>query len=201
MFNEHVQSGRAGQRERTREVVITAAEALFRSGGFRGTTVRAIAAAAEVSVGTVMAVGDKDAILLACYDRAIAAIHADYAAGEISQAASLSAPEKVGAVVAPFLDLFAQDWELAGEYASVLTRGKHTTEVFGQLAVELIGMFDEIYRDAGLGDRAAGAARATYFAYLGLLMATAATGASMSDFRSQLEDVAGVLVAPINTIQ
>lgn len=54
----------AGQRERA-ERVMRAAWELFRTQGFAATSVREIAAAAHVSVGTVAAVGDKSALFLA----------------------------------------------------------------------------------------------------------------------------------------
>ncbi len=73
MSTEHVQSNlRSAQRQRTEERILTDAAALFLDRGYRGTTVRAIAESAGVSVGRVMAVGDKDALLIACYDRWIA---------------------------------------------------------------------------------------------------------------------------------
>lgn len=197
VFNEQVQSTRSQQRGRTREQVIAAAQALFRRDGFRAATVRGIAAEAGVSVGTVMGVGDKDALLLACYDRWIGDVHAEPPAGDVAvtQIAELTVPQRIGAVVAPFVALFDGDQVLAREYGSILARGTHQTEVFTSLAVALNDSFEEIYRAGGLGDRAAAAGRATYLAYLGLLMATSATGAEMSGFRAQLEDVAATLIA------
>ncbi|ALG84568.1 TetR/AcrR family transcriptional regulator [Gordonia phthalatica] len=193
MFNEQVQSTRVEQRERTRMSVIAAAQTLFRREGFRGTTIRGIAAEAGVSVGTVMGVGDKDALLLACYDRWIGQVHA---AGDGNRAHDdgLAVPQRIGEVIAPFVSLFGGDLELAREYGSILARGTHRTEVFTSLAVALNDAFIGVYRDAGLGERAAAAGRATYLAYLGLLMSTSATGSDMSGFREQLEDVAAALM-------
>ena len=193
MFSEHVQSGRALQREETRLAVIDAAQTLFRRDGFRVTTVRGIAAEAGVSVGTVMSVGDKDALLLACYDRWIGDLHAT-AAARPGDGADLTAPQRVGEVIAPFVALFGADQDLAREYGSILARGTHRTEVFAGLATALTDSFTRIYRDAGLGDRAAGAGRATYLAYLGLLMSTSATGSDMSGFREELEAVASIVL-------
>ena len=68
MVGEHVQF-RSEKWRQTEARIIRAAAELFLEHGFRATTVRAIASAAEVSVGRVMSVGDKDAILVACFDR------------------------------------------------------------------------------------------------------------------------------------
>ncbi|MDN6124297.1 MAG: TetR family transcriptional regulator, partial [Brevibacterium sp.] len=68
MPTEHVHS-QTGRRLRTEEKVISAAADLFLELGFRATTVRGIAHRAEVSVGRVMTAGDKEVLLIRCYDR------------------------------------------------------------------------------------------------------------------------------------
>jgi len=68
MVSEHVQS-RSSRRLRTEEQIISAAVALFLEHGYRATTVRSIAQSAEVSVGRVMSTGDKDVLLVRCFDR------------------------------------------------------------------------------------------------------------------------------------
>lgn len=68
MVGEHVQF-RSEKRLQTEGRIIRAAADLFLEHGFTATTVRAIAKTAEVSVGRVMSVGDKEAILVACFDR------------------------------------------------------------------------------------------------------------------------------------
>ncbi|MBM7367624.1 TetR/AcrR family transcriptional regulator [Gordonia hydrophobica] len=193
MFNERVQTSRSHQREQTRDAVVAAAQRLFLRTGFRSATVRAIAVEAGVSTGTVMGVGDKDALLLECYDRWIGDVHAADDGG-VRRADELTVPQRIGETVAPFVALFDEHPELAREYGSILTRGTHRTEVFTSLAVALNVAFADIYRDAGLGDRADAAGRTTYLAYLGLLMATAATGAPMRTIRDRLEEVAADLL-------
>lgn len=193
MFTERVQQTRADQREQTRRDVLAAAQTLFRRDGFRSTTVRAIAAEADVSVGTVMGVGDKDALLLACYDLWIAERHAE-AEADLDTDAELTVPQRIGETIASFVALFGDDEELAREYGAILMRGAHRTEVFASLEVALNDAFAQVYVDAGLGERAASAGRATYFAYLGLLMATSATGTEMAAIRTRLEDVAAVIL-------
>lgn len=194
MFTEHVQSARSVQRDRTRERVLDAAQRLFAEHGFTATTVRRIASATGVSVGTVMAVGDKDALLLAVYDRRIAAVHAAQERFP-APAAGRSAADRIGHLIAPFLDMYDDDLPLAREYGAVLARGAHRTEVFGELGVALVGEFTQILREAGFAGRAEAAARAVYFSYLGLLLAAAAQGTEAGAVRTLLEDVVDVLTA------
>ncbi|WP_167193549.1 TetR/AcrR family transcriptional regulator [Brevibacterium pigmentatum] len=68
MVSEHVQS-RSGKRRQTEDRIIGAAAELFLEYGFKATTIRAVAKTAGVSVGRVMSVGDKDVILVRCFDR------------------------------------------------------------------------------------------------------------------------------------
>ncbi|MFT3714965.1 MAG: TetR/AcrR family transcriptional regulator [Gordonia sp. (in: high G+C Gram-positive bacteria)] len=161
MFSEHVQSPRAEQRELTRTRVITCAQRLFVERCFAGTTIRAIAENAQVSVGTVMAVGDKDTLLLAAYDRWIGEIHV----GRPGPPDGSDPAVRIGDCVQPFLDLFARDLPLSREYGAVLARGTHRTAVFAGLATTLMTEFTEVFEDAGLGDDAVPAARAAYLSH------------------------------------
>ncbi|SMG13481.1 transcriptional regulator, TetR family [Rhodococcus rhodochrous J3] len=171
MFTERVQS-RAEKRDVTRRVVLAAAETLFREQGFAATTVRQIASAASVSVGTVMAVGDKDALLVAVFDDWIAGVHRERR--EASPQDELDAPSAVTAVLelfAPFVAYFVQDQDLSREYAAVIVRGRHESEIFEGLAVALVSELEDTFRRAGLDAADAGrGARVVYFAYLGLLL-------------------------------
>ncbi|MCF8569587.1 TetR family transcriptional regulator [Gordonia sp. HY002] len=193
MFSERVQSGRAGQRDQTRERVVECAQRLFAERGFAATTVRQIAAEAGVSVGTVMGVGDKDALLLAAFDGWIGAVHN---ARDVPARVSPGADPvtRIGDAVAPFLDLFDADMSLAREYGAVLARGGAATEVFGELAIALHYDFAAVFADAGLGEDAPRAARAVYFAYLGLVMTSAVTGSDAASIRNELESVAAVIL-------
>ena len=190
MFTEHVHEGvRAARRARTRERVIAAAQRLFVERGFPGTTIRGIAEAADVSVGTVMSVGDKDSLLLAAYDGWISAAQASATGLPDGR----DAAQRIGRFVQPFLTMFELDLPLSREYGSVLARGTHQTEVFSWLADDMIDKFTTIFAEAGLGDHAPSAARGAYLTYLGLLMSSAARGEGMSGVRTQLEDVVRVL--------
>lgn len=171
MFTERVQS-RAEAKAGTRERVLAAADRSFRARGFAGTTVRGIAADAGVSAGTVMAVGDKDALLIAIVDDWIAAVHARR---EPSAALPRLTPDEAAArlveTVRPFVTYFNADGDLSREYAAVLARGKHRSRTFGDLGDELRADFEGILTAAGCADPGA-AARTLYFVYIGLLFAT-----------------------------
>ncbi|KXO99115.1 TetR/AcrR family transcriptional regulator [Tsukamurella pseudospumae] len=171
MFSEPVQS-RAAAKVETRARVLAAADRSFRARGFAGTTVRGIAADAGVSGGTVMAVGDKDALLVAVVDEWIAAVHAERATGE--PLPSLGRDEAIARLVGtvePFVAYFNADGDLSREYAAVLARGKHRSRTFGDLGDELQAEFARILRAAGHVDPGA-AGRTLYFVYIGLLFAT-----------------------------
>ncbi len=194
VFTEPVQSTRSRDRALTRVRVIDAAQRLFAERGFRATTVRDIAAEAGVSVGSVMAVGDKDALLLAAFDRWIGAVHEARAAGLIPPPQSTDPVVRIGELIAPFLALFDANLPLAREYGAVLARGTHRTEVFGSLALSLTAEFTGVLAGAGLGDEAESAGRTVYLAYLGLLLASAALGTDLAGVRTQLDEVVTVLV-------
>jgi len=192
MFTEPVQSNRSRQREETRTRIVDAAQRLFMADGFQATTVRKIAGAAGVSVGSVMAVGDKDSLLLMAFDRWIGAVHE-------KRSTTVPGPvddpvRRVGEVVQPFLDLFSSNAELAREYGAILARGAHQTEVFGNLAETLMGEFEEVARAAGRGAGAPATARALYYGYLGLLRAAAVVGADPGVVRPGLEDIAATVL-------
>lgn len=171
MFNEHVQS-RAEAKAGTRARVLAAADRSFRARGFAGTTVRGVAADAGVSVGTVMGVGDKDALLIAIVDDWIAAVHADREpAAELPSLTPREATVRLVEVVRPFITYFNADGDLSREYAAVLARGTHRSRTFGDLGDELQADFEQVFAAAGCTDAGA-AARTLYFVYIGLLFAT-----------------------------
>lgn len=193
MFTEPVQS-RAEAKASTRSRVVEAADRLFREHGFASTTVRRIAAEAGVSVGTVMAVGDKDALLIEIFDRWIAAVHADRDRNE--QLPKLDRAEAVStllATVEPFVAYFQSDRELASEFAAVVARGKHRSRVFTELAAELTADFERVFRAADHRDPAA-AARTLYLAYIGLIRATSAGAFEEADSPARLAEAADLIL-------
>ncbi|MFD0020650.1 TetR/AcrR family transcriptional regulator [Streptomyces sp. NPDC058382] len=174
MFTEQVQS-RAAKREATRLKVLSSAERLFREQGFGASTIRQIATDAEVSTGTVMSVGDKDALLVAIFDTWIAAVHHGrqdrQARGGMARLSPAAAGQAVMDLVEPFITYFALDLELSREYAAVIVRGTHESEVFQALARALLTELETLLTRTQLAAAQAGAgARTIYFAYLGVLM-------------------------------
>ena len=171
MFSEPVQS-RAEAKASTRARVLAAADRSFRAHGFAGTTVRAIAADASVSVGTVMAVGDKDALLIAIVDDWIAAVHERRAPSAVLPPLTQGeATVRLVETVRPFVTYFNADGDLSREYAAVLARGAHPSRIFGDLAQTLIGEFEQILRAARHRDPGV-AARTVYYVYIGILFST-----------------------------
>ena len=136
--------------------VTESAEKLFLRDGFRATTVRDIAVDAGVSVGSVMKVGDKSALLVSIFDRSIARMHQDRATPEVRQSAHVESEplmDRLYAALGPFLEIFASQMELAREYAAALVSGTHQSVVFEELAVVLIGEIETILRQGGLEEQ------------------------------------------------
>lgn len=192
MLTERVHTDRDRRRVQTRTRIIDTAQRLFMAEGFQATTVRKIAAEAGVSVGSVMAVGDKDSLLLIAFDRWIGAVHEKRAAAGPPLAEDPI--RNVGDVVQPFLDLFASRSALAREYGAILARGTHDTAVFGDLATTLMEEFEQVAQAAGAGGRASAIARVLYYGYLGLLRATAVVGEDPRAVRGGLEDIAATVL-------
>lgn len=174
---------RAELREHTAERVLHAADRLFAQHTFAGATIREIAQAAGVSVGTVMAVGDKRALLVAVVERRIRAIHeARGGAGgkDVSRAAESAAEPpaaRILALFAPFIELFASDIDAAREYAAILVSGSHTSTVFHELADSLTREIAAVVATAGIEDAPTrNATRAIYLAYIGWLFVWAGSG-------------------------
>jgi AcrR family transcriptional regulator len=193
MFTEHVHS-RAAKREATRLKVLASAERLFREQGFGATTIRQIATDAQVSTGTVMSVGDKDALLIAIFDTWIAAVHRsrDDRLGQDVRTplTPAAATREAMALVEPFISYFALDLELSREYAAVIVRGSHESEVFQALAQTLITEFEMLLGRTPLSATAAGpGARTLYFAYLGILMTVSHGALDQQAALVQLQEV------------
>lgn len=186
MVSEHVQS-RSGKRQKTEDRIIGAAAELFLKHGFKATTIRAIARAAEVSVGRVMSVGDKDVILVRCFDRWIGQLqNGTYTAsprrGSLSQRGSSSVQRHLLELFLPFLEFFAEHEDLSRDYAAAMMRVKGEPEVFNALAVDLQSRLSESLVSIGINeDHARASAAALYDSYLGILFRWAATTMSLDD--------------------
>jgi AcrR family transcriptional regulator len=181
-------------REETHARVVAAASRLFLERGYRATTVRDVAAAAGVSVGTVMTVGDKDTLLAATFDALIGELQDAPRPAPDAGSADARPDDVVDAVLAvvdPFLTLFATHLDLAREYGAVLMTGRHPGGVFGELGPAFLAQVQAALERSpdGPHDTAAGA-RTIYLAYLGSLLAWAGQGTPDADAaREALRDV------------
>lgn len=182
-------------REATRAKIWRATERLFRERGYKATTIRDIAAAAGVSVGSVMALGDKRALLVAMFDRSIAEVHAGRArrSGPVAdEGAGTSTADKVIELVRPFLEIFAAQSDLAREYAAALVSGSHTSVVFKDLEATLIAEIESVLAGDGMpSESVPSAARTIYLSYVGTLFEWAAGGGD--DISQPLRDLRTVL--------
>lgn len=194
MFTEHVQS-RADSAAGTRAKVLHAAEARFRDIGFTATTIRQVAADAGVSVGTVMSVGDKDALLLQVFDGWIEEVHRTRAT-EGLPAPSGSLTIDILMLFAPFVERFSADRELASHYAAVIVRGTHETRIFHALGQSLVAEISRLLCREGFdAERADRRANTIYLSYLGLLMRSSNGAISQDEAVDQLAQVIDLVTA------
>jgi AcrR family transcriptional regulator len=191
---------RRAQRETTRDRVLDAARHLFFERGFEATTIRDIATAADVSVGTVIAVGDKRALLVTTFDDQIAAIQdRPPAPAEAAAARPTDADDAVGRVMEllePFLAMYSANPALARDYGAVLMGGRHGTGVFGTLVTAFVDRIRAVLEQDGAdADDAAAAGRTIYLAYLGVLFAWAGRGTDdAAEARDDLRQVVSFAV-------
>ncbi len=171
-------------REQARQVtqrrVLDAAVRLFQERGFVATTIRDIAEASRASVGTVMAAGDKNDLLVRVFDTMIAAGHGQRGAGATPGAPG-SGPgcaERIVALLKPFVDLFTSRQDLARTYASILASGSHRSSLFTTLAAQLVDEMQAAVTQYGCtpAKDAEATAKALYFAYVGNLFVWSARG-------------------------
>ena len=159
-------------RQATRSRVLDVAGRQFQENGFAATTVRDVAASAGVSVGTVMAVGDKNGLLVQVFDALIAAEH-ERRSGSVPATASAAGDstgggpdagtcaDRVGALVQP-----------------ILVSGAHTSTLFTDLAAQLTEEFARAISLHGCTTQAEAPARAQalHAAYVGTLFTWSTRG-------------------------
>lgn len=197
MFSEHVQS-RSEQQAATRQKVLAAAEQLFRTQGFKATTIRQIAAEANVSTGTVMAVGGKDTLLVSIFDTWITSVHNDRHT-ELAPSTTTATTEDVLKLFVPFVGYFALDPELSREYTAILVRGNHESVIFRDLARALLAELETVLARSPLPRNQVGpGARTIYLAYLGLLMTASSGAITMPDAADQLRQTIDFVIAQPN---
>ncbi|WLQ37925.1 helix-turn-helix domain containing protein [Streptomyces castrisilvae] len=175
LFDEQVQSTRAAQKLRTATRITETAARLFAEHGFQSTTVRQIAAEAGVSVGAVMAVGDKESLLGLVFDRAIADRIPSPPEPPEAGAAAPSAVAYLSHYFDPFLGLFAENDDLARAYFRTLARGQDENASLGALRTLTEDNLSAAMVNAGVPEaRARLGAQVMFAAYLGELMLLAA---------------------------
>ncbi|WP_424463827.1 TetR/AcrR family transcriptional regulator [Pseudoclavibacter helvolus] len=200
-----MQPTRAETKQRTQSRVIDVAGRLFEQRGYAATSVRAIADSAGVSVGTVMSVGDKRALLVKVFDRHILREHE----GRVSPPAGPdhdpsgsrdgsdagACPDRLATLAAPFVALFTRRDDLARTYASILVSGDHESSLFSDLAARLTSEFRVVITEHGCTrpEDASAQAGALYFAYVGLLFTASAR--RTSDAAALSTDLRGAFAA------
>jgi AcrR family transcriptional regulator len=148
---------------------MAAAQQLFTERGYQDATIRDIAALARVSVGTVMAVGSKSALLVGLFDQKVLDILEQRDGQDLAGTSSSADPvEQVMALLDPFLRLFRRDQQLAREYGAELMRGEHPSGIF-KLAERLKDEIAGVIRAHGDPVHPRDAADAVYLAYVGAL--------------------------------
>ncbi|MGA4506470.1 TetR/AcrR family transcriptional regulator [Propionibacteriaceae bacterium G1746] len=163
---------RAQLKEATQALVIDAASRLFMQRGFAATTVRDIAEASAVSPGTVMAVGDKPALLVRVFDDLVAALQREWAGADpVASAPGESCADGLLRVVLPFVTLFTDHPGLSRCYVSILVSGNHSSSLLTDLADRLVAQFGEVIVTHGVpAPQSRDRARALYAAYVGTLL-------------------------------
>jgi len=167
-------SSRDDVRQATERRVLAAADQLFRQRGFSATTIRDIAEASGVSTGTVMAAGDKNALLVRVFDGLVAAGQ-ERPAPAVGSGTGACA-DRILELVQPFVTLFVGRQDLSRTYASILVSGHHSSALFTDLSGLLVGEIRETIRQHGCtpDDRVGATADALYFAYIGTLFSGSA---------------------------
>lgn len=173
-------STREQLKQKTQLRVLESAGRLFQERGFVATTVRDIAEASGVSAGTVMTVGDKNALLVQVFDTMVAAEQAQRADVDLLSTGEDgdTCANRVVVLVRPFVSLFTDSPDLARTYASVLASGAHSSSLVTDLAAELIDEFCTAITAHGCTSQADAPARAQalYAAYVGTLFTWSALG-------------------------
>ena len=167
-------SRRELSRRATHERVLAEAHRIFVERGFDATTIREVAESSGVSVGTVMAVGDKPSLLVRVFDGLIQS-EQDGAFSRAKQRpagrTTASSAEQLLGLVTPFVTLFVSQQALARTYASILATGNHSSSLFTELAGPLVEEMRVVIERSGCAnaDSSPALARTAYAAYVGIL--------------------------------
>jgi AcrR family transcriptional regulator len=190
----------AGQRERMERVTVAAWE-LFRTRGFEATSVREIAAAARVSVGTVAAVGDKSALFLATMsDTAFEAI-----GGGLDQlvrqpvTARRSLVAEVGRLFDEALAWVAANRQLTNDYLVAYLRAAPAARPPARLDVIVARIAERCVQHSGDPADAPAAALAgsiVYGVFISLILGLAAGEGDPSSYPTAMREVIAAQLRP-----
>ncbi len=189
-------TARDDHRRETQEKVLLAAEELFAARGFKGTTIRDISHQTGMSVGAVMSVGDKSALLVTIFDRKIGKIHAHRREDVTATHETEDPVDRIMNLILPFVEVFTEHPDLSREYGAVLMGGSHASAVFDDLGGHLLAEIETAVVAAGVtGPEAAVSARTIYLSYLGLIFVWAGRGAVDDDnFAANLHAIVSFII-------
>lgn len=183
-----VNISRDKQRQETVTQILDSASTLFRAQGFSNTTIRNIAADCNVSVGSVMSVGDKNTLLVASFDQLIKEIHSQR---YLQTAIAIDSPadQLITNLFVPFVELFLTHPQLARIYGSILVAGEHESIVFTELSSTLIDEITSVLSTTICPNQAQAfeLAESIYFAYIGRLFTWPQT--ATSNDRQPIQDL------------
>ncbi|MBU8577878.1 TetR/AcrR family transcriptional regulator [Brevibacterium luteolum] len=201
MFSEHVQpaaprrsSTRASAREKTRATVIAAAENLFLAEGYDAVSIRSIARDAQVSVGTVMGVGNKDELLVEVFTSRILARVASRVA---SPKTSSTLADELAQLFGDYFELLTADDELARAWGIALLRNQGHAATLIELKSTLTKEIEAVSVKHGAGTITADLTDPLYFVYLGALMNWGTGVCSADDAARTLADTIARLLSSI----
>ena len=186
MFTERVQL-RSAQKSNTHTRITFAASQLFLSAG-PCVTVRQIADAAGMSVGSVMGVADKDELIVLTMDAVLADVGAHPSPTAVDDAAAVTQ------LLRPFVEWFSEHADLARAYLAILVSGRQRSDVFDTLAEQLV---ETITTMLARHPDAESKARLIHRAYLGELMVWA--GSNVTNPAHTLAEIEVSVRAAIGT--
>lgn len=185
------------QRLETAAKVLASASTLFRTQGFATTTIRDIAADCGVSVGSVIAVGDKNALLVASFDQLIKKIHDERARG-IGAIEGIPVEERIADLFNPFVEIFMEHPGLARVYGSILVAGEQQSIIFTELSRTLLHEISAVLTSDLSSDEeeALQLAESIYFAYIGRLFTWPSSDiGSQSALKQDLQRIVATICA------
>lgn len=186
MFIEQVQSSslRSQQKEETHHRVLDAAATLFIEQGYERTSIRQIAQAAGVSVGTVARSGDKKHLLIEVFAGWIASIH-QHDQARTRANAERTLPSALKALLEPAVSLYLSNSQLTREAIAMLVLSEERHTVLDELAGYLQRDVSEVLKRFNPDDNQVEAdAALLYHLFIGVVFAWALGRYSDAQFQA-----------------